>query len=377
MSLKARHDRENKIHECLYNNLYLLSQTYPTSADFNRIFKPDMFVKSNKAAFHEVVYYLFSILTTEESKEKITTWPPYDIQREKKFRTEVLSYVNELNSMFDYADIPHIMHSSLISPGGFKFTKFMLKLSEFVVFHHLKKLKAADLYCPVYMDNSEFLVNFLNKHTVIIDSIVQDQLNEFNNYYSARQNQATEIVNKLTVVNKTIADAKKKNEIVKKEFNEKYPLYPSPEYLHEKMQYLQKEWRELQPIHDIYKTCGGLLNSVKNNKIILEHKKEELQVPNEIIHIIKNRDELDLIELFQGLNILLEHRALAPDNLTKYIIDSNIQQINEMNLRYINLIKKFTQGQEKISKSIQDVLSYFKVLEDLNSEFNEKTLLCE
>ena len=58
-------------------------------------------------------------------KQKVPTWPLYDVRSENEFRNEVMKYVNELNTIHEDANIPNIATSHLITPGGFKFIKFI------------------------------------------------------------------------------------------------------------------------------------------------------------------------------------------------------------------------------------------------------------
>lgn len=374
MDMKLYRNNENKIHEHLFNNIYLLRQFYSTSTDFNRVFKKDMFVKNNKTAFFEVVHYLLTILNPEQSKEKLTMWPPYDSRRENKFRTEVLTYVNELNILYEYAYIPHIMQSHLICPGGYKFTKFMLKLSELVVFEHLRKNNYVELYCPVPNDNCDFYKNYFKKQTDFINSKDQEQLKEFQSYYIEAQNKAKKIDQNLTNVNKSIVEEKMKNTKTREEFNSKYSFHP-PRSLCEKIQYLRNEWSNLQPIHALFKSCGSLLKDLSSNKFILEHKKDEFKVPNEIIHIIKNRDILDLTDFFQGLNILLEHRALDLPNITKSFIQRNVQKINILCLRYMEILETYKDEKSQIQTVMCNLLENTKGLEASNY-IMDSTVLC-
>lgn len=364
MALKVRRDNENKIHEHLYTNLYLLSQFYPTSADFNRIFKKDMFMKNNKAAFFEVVYYLLYILDPERTRQKLTMWPPFDIKREIKFRAEVLNYINELNVLYDYTEIPQIMQSHLICPGGYKFTKFMFKLSELVIFEHLQKYNMVELYCPTPHTNYSFHTTYCENQTATINSIVNDKIELFNKYYFEGQNKAKRIDDNLSEINKNILNEKTKNIKAKEQFNINYPLYPSLQSLQEKNESLKMEWSNLQPVHDLFKSCGGLIKHLSSNNLILEHKKEEFRVPNEITHIIKNIEELDLIEYFQGLNILLEHRALDLPNITTSAIDRNIPKLNQMITKYVKLAEVFTEKKQQIQTTLSELLENIEAFEE-------------
>lgn len=137
--LKARKEREMRIHEQLYSNLQLLNMVCPPNDGFRKALAKDMFVKNNKAAFQAVVYYLLNALDPELMKVKVPTWPILDSKQEVQFRKEVFGYLNELNTAYPDANIAVVTASHLISPGGYKFAKMMFKLSRLVMLCQLKK----------------------------------------------------------------------------------------------------------------------------------------------------------------------------------------------------------------------------------------------
>lgn len=366
MDLKVHRDNEEKLHEHLYNNLYMLSHVYPTSTDFKRIFRKDMFVKSNKAAFFEVVYYLFSILNPELTKEKITMWPPYDIKRENKFRTEVLSFVNQINILYDYADIPNVVQSHLISPGGFKFTKFMLKLSELVVFQHLKRHGKVELYSPRPNSNFDFHTAYVKQQTTAINFTVNTSINKSKSLCAANLITAQKIVDNLTEINNTIVEEKKKNEKTREEFNKQYPSYPSLKSLYDKTQILSEEWCNLRSVPELFSLCGNLIKYLNSNSVVLEYKKEKCKIPSEIIHIVKNSDVLNLSEFFQGLNILLKQQALDLPNITCSSINNSRDEINKLGVKYAEISIVFAEKKQQIQMVLNELLNKIKLLEDPN-----------
>lgn len=374
MDLKVHRDNEQKLHEHLYNNLYLLSHFYPTSTDFKRIFRMDMFVRNNKAAFFEVIYYLFTILNPELTKETITMWPPYDIKRENKFRTEVLSFVNQLNVLYDYADIPNIVQSHLISPGGFKFTKFMLKLSELVVFEHLKRHGKVELYPPRPNANFEFHTAYVKQQTAVINFTINTSINKSKSLCTARLITAKKIVDNLTEINNTIVEEKKKNEKTREEFNKQYPSYPSLKSLHDKTQILNEEWCNLRSVPELFTLCGNLIKYLNSNSVLLEYKKEKCKIPSEIIHIVKNSDVLNLSEFFQGLNILLKHRALDLPNITCSSINTSRDEINKLGVKYAEMSIVFAEKKQQIQMVLNELLNKIKLLDDPNSSMQTTVL---
>ncbi|KAJ8977582.1 hypothetical protein NQ317_008415 [Molorchus minor] len=355
--LKQYKENESRIHEQLYDNVFLLSHFYPTSKELNAVFKKDMFIKNNKTAFFEVIYYLLTTLNTELTKQRITTWPPYEIKRENKFRAEVLKYINELNTLYDNADIPHIMSSHLISPGGLKFAKFMLKLSQLVVYEHLKKMEPLDvLYCPKPSKNimlTKANIGNLKKKTALIENGTRELLNKFDNNHFQLNEEALKIDTKLNELNDKIRLARQKNTVIREEFNKAYPSYPSFESLNEKLHQLKTEWEHLQEIQNIFFECDQLITYLSSSASVLEHYKDELKIPNEVLHIVRNQDELDLKEFFHGLHILLEHKALELPNPTSSFIECNLQQLKELNEKYSRIKNSLSDSVQKIEATIE------------------------
>ena len=131
---------EIKMQNQLYGNIHLLTLLHPTSRKFKNVFQPVMFAKNNKEAFHHVMHYLLTILMgAQEFKREIPSWPIFDKQRDSEFRCEVIRYLNKLNDIYPDANIPTVIASHLICPGGYKFTSLMLKLSQLVLSEELQR----------------------------------------------------------------------------------------------------------------------------------------------------------------------------------------------------------------------------------------------
>ncbi|GJQ81882.1 hypothetical protein Trydic_g9907 [Trypoxylus dichotomus] len=131
MAFKAQKALEFQVHDALYKNIEILTFFHPPHKDFYDVFKKDMFVKNNKTAFVHIVYFLLRVLNPNLIKSKIASWPVLDIQDERQFRSEVVKYLNELNDLYENANLPNVMPSQLVSPGGFRFArlKFYKNLS--------------------------------------------------------------------------------------------------------------------------------------------------------------------------------------------------------------------------------------------------------
>ncbi|XP_018572058.1 uncharacterized protein LOC108911568 [Anoplophora glabripennis] len=378
-NFKQQREIENKIHEQLYESLFLLSQFYPTSKEFNTVFKKDMFVKNNKAAFFEVAYYLLNTLNPELTKEKLMSWPPYDIKRENKFRIEVLNYINELNVLYDNADIPHIMSSHLISPGGIKFTKFILKLSQLVMYEHLNRTQVADiLYCPKPSKNvslTKVNLNNLKKKTALIEKETSEMIKNFQSFHFDSNEKALVIDSELNKLNDSIRLAKKENEEVREEFNKNHPYYPPMPELEEKITSLKCQYEGFQEVHKLFKDCESLLSYLKGNDLVLEYSKEKEKLPKEVLHVEENREELDLIQFFHRLNVLLEKKALEFPYPTSSFISENTQKIEELCVQHTEVKNVLSQNMKELQSVLEKISREIKaVVEVTNANETEEVL---
>ena len=92
-----------------------------------------MFDHSNPVAFQQVFHYLFSLLSVEKTKSEFRDcWPILDRKQEAEFRRKVIIILKEYHRDFPM-DLPYSNPSLFQSPGGRKFTSFLLAFSNFVV----------------------------------------------------------------------------------------------------------------------------------------------------------------------------------------------------------------------------------------------------
>ncbi|KAG5879159.1 hypothetical protein JTB14_029961 [Gonioctena quinquepunctata] len=369
ISLRQYKENESRVHEKLYENICSLMHFYQPSDDCRRVFKKDMFVKNNKTAFYELVYYLLDILNPELTKQKLTAWPPYEIRRESKFRSELLQYINELNSIYENADIPHIMPSHLISPGGYKFGKFMLKLSQLIVHEHLRKTKKKTLfYCPKPHKNTsptKATISNINITTSKLENSTREYLDEYELYHNELKDQASCLVADLTDLDAKIGETKKQLSLAKTEFSKNYPSYPSTDTLKEDIQLLQKEWKSLKNIHDLFKESGSLLSYLTSNTSVLVHNKEEMKIPSSVLHIIMNKEQLNLTEMFHGLQVLLEQKSLELPNPTPLFIEDIREKVQKVNERLSRLERELLERKNQTQVIVAELQENIKLVEYL------------
>lgn len=362
---KQHKEIEQKVHENLYNNLALLTAFYPTNKEFDAVFRKDMFVKNNKGAFFEVIYYLLNILNPDLTKHKLLSWPPYDIKKEAKFRTELLSYINELNQIYENADIPACQASSLISPGGFRFAKFMFKVSQLVLYEHLKKAgQLPQLYRLKPHKNYSLLTKAQLKHLKEETKLIERETNELLKSFSQHQvdvkGKAEDITNDLTKVNKAIHIAKKELLETKTEFNLKFPTEPTPMNLEEKQVTVDAHIQKIFELDKLFQYSEKLLNKISGKNLTLEHDEENFKMPSEVSHIITNKKVLNLEEYIRALRVLLERRALELRSPTSSSIRRSVVTLNALSSKYQLVLKQLELDHDRINNMLDRLEDRFK-----------------
>jgi hypothetical protein len=95
-----------------------------------------MFKVPNKKGFENTMHYLLSFVDPAKCA-KMIPWPLIDKKVESQFRTSVKTFLMEINTDYPEANLPKIVPSFLMNPGGDKFAYFMWKLTKFVLMRSL------------------------------------------------------------------------------------------------------------------------------------------------------------------------------------------------------------------------------------------------
>ncbi|XP_030760901.1 uncharacterized protein LOC115886013 [Sitophilus oryzae] len=358
---KQHKEMEHKVHENLYNNLVLLSHFYPTSKDFDAVFRKDMFVKNNKAAFFQVIHYLLNSIHPEITKQRLTSWPIHDVKCEVRFRNEVIAYINEINSIYPYAHIPTCQASTLISPGGYRFAKFMLKVSQFAIYKHLENSDLTGLLYPIKPNNKVFpgMVKTQLKHLSTLVSNIESESKEiiknFDEKFEGMKNKGEEITKSLTKLNKDIHLAQENFKTIQTDFDLKHPSYPSSESLEEKLLVIKAEVQKIVEMKNLFSHCEQLLKCLSGTDLLLEHNEDSLQVPKDIEHILQNTRQLDLIQFFRGLSVLLEKRSLELCEPTKSFIGTTLKTIEQLSKKYSDVLSQLEGSDEHMNHLFEEL----------------------
>lgn len=325
MALKARREQESKIHAQLHSNLHALTLLSPPSDDFRRVFVKDMFVKNNKAAFQQVVYYLLSMLDPEGVKTKIPSWPIYSPKQEAQFRGEVMKYVNELNVLYEFANVPLIMTSHLISPGGYKFAKFVLKLSQLVMSVVLQRdleVKITFLYPLKSSKNPEIARNSLGrlkqKSRVIEREVVQTYVN-CDLYVKWAHCEAKKIVDEKKAVREKLKDLK---------YTSNTTISPHNSF---DLAAITKKLAYSSSILSLCLQVEELKSYLFANEIVLKH----------------SDSELNLVEYFTMLSTFLATIRLQKPYFSSYYLKGALETTSKTNTWLLMMCKVFEEVKEK------------------------------
>lgn len=352
MSNKYQKEEEKKYQNALYKNLYVLTLEYPPSNDFKKIFKTNMFEKPNKEAFHQVVYYLLYILSPKDVKVKLPSWPILDKGMEVKFRDEVLHYLNNINSTYENADIPPIMKSHLIAPGGYNFTLMMFRLSQLVFYQHLVKnhdqpdlllqrikLSKNDGITLKRIDELVARINVIETE----NSKIQD---EFCRFLECIRNKANNIVNEQKKVDLIYVENAKKLEEMKTSF-EAHTSKENiiPENMENYFAIIEEKLTIIKNLKLEFKKYNELVSYMQLENICLEHP------------LNNSKKDIDLINFLQDVTrhfSKLKHEFYSYDSnqLKNYIKDFNefnekLDFLQENSKNTITGMKKFVKELKK------------------------------
>lgn len=346
MALKQRRECEAKIHEQLYTNIYLLTLSYSTTEKFNSLLSKDMFVKNNKAAFQHVTYFLLTVLNPEIVKDKVPSWPPYEPRVETQFRNEVMKYINELNILYEDANIPVLMTSHLISPGGYKFARFMLKLSQLVLFVHLQRdptIKQDILYSLKPNKNSEATLNSINrlryKHKKINNEVSDIKL-DYDNFVLQSLSTAATIGEQKTFISKSLVNIKQSSPDANvstasiKSFDLLMPQIDS----------------KLKQVKVIFQKCMKIRELAPCHDVVLDCNNSHVKIIREIHSSDRNNENLDLITFFENLSAFLNATHLKRPSFSTTLLKnkSDTYVAFNQNLQVVN--KRYDNISEKIKK---------------------------
>ncbi|XP_038076890.1 uncharacterized protein LOC119744812 isoform X2 [Patiria miniata] len=127
--------------EISFTNLLLLGFE-PVEAERRHAipFNRDMFALPNKKAFEVIMHFLFERLNPAKAHDKFRDcWPICDKKHEQAFRKTVSNQLSEIAAEDPSANLPRIVPSLFMSPGGDRFYSLLMHFSQYVLFKVVKQ----------------------------------------------------------------------------------------------------------------------------------------------------------------------------------------------------------------------------------------------
>jgi hypothetical protein len=328
---------EANLHDELHNNIFLLTQEYPPTKEFQAVFKKDMFVKSNSAAFQQVTHYLFTILDPDLTKKKIPLWPLYDSKSERDFRKQVAEMTDAIRAKYEQVAIPPIMPSQLVCPGGYNFAKYVLKLSMLVMCEHLKKnvaTKESQLLSPIRQHPNPVVTNAIVRNlklkTGAVEARVKQTWQNFQEEFVAATAGAGSLVEDLARLEGELRGLNLELKELKMGANQTRRVDG------EGLDGLREEMAHLEGIRNLCKMCRESLTYLNNDRLELKFNKNE-SIPKSFgcLNVVDG-EELNLHNFFSGLTVLLASGD--------FDMSASSNQLNDI----INFVSELTEKYNKL-----------------------------
>ncbi|XP_066256786.1 augmin complex subunit dgt6 [Euwallacea similis] len=344
---------ERKLHIALYENLTLLSRFYPRQKDvYCENFSKHMFTKRNRTAFNYVVFYLLNILDSTQSKANLPSWPPLDSKQSASFRRELVAYLKIINLKYPEAQIPIYQSSFFTSPGGYKIVVMLVKLSQIVMFLHLKRSGNLKVLNPGEPHKDSALARAqINGLSKIAQTIENETKNEFLSQATKNlpdlMEKSQRIIQNLKQVNVDITSAKAVLFQKEAEFAARFPFdIPLTNLMGDVAKLKQQAEKSLE-VSTKFVEIGDLLERVLS--LNLEHDKEE-RVPSNIAHIIPSRrnGHLDLIQYFQELSTLLESKFRIVHFLSPEFVRETVSKLEIYSAKYTAILLELKAQQREL-----------------------------
>ncbi|CAG9856587.1 unnamed protein product [Phyllotreta striolata] len=325
-------------HEILYNQIRLLTQFYPPTPAFNLVFKKD-FSKSNKAnEIYEVVYYLLNILDPVMTKKKLPSWPLISRDDEINFKKELLEYINSLNDLYEYANIPNIMLTHVILPTkSSRFMECMLLLTRLVLSEVLRN-KFRRTVCLPLADESESF----RKHYLSIEADNARKLRDFQELLKDKEEEHKANEKTVRKVDEEMRESVSRLNSANMLFVEKYPIYAN---LGDKFEALHEMMRKIQQINELSKSCKALQSYLDDTNLVLE-------VNNET----SSNQVSSLLEFIKALTHLLQSKLsfkLPTPSCSE--ISSNSNTLYEIEKDFVILRNALTIRKEQTQLMIKQI----------------------
>lgn len=348
MSLKERKAHEDMLHQKFHEIMQTLIRSYPPSKGFMEVFKLNMFKKNNKAGFQQVVHYLMNILDYDLVQQKPSLSLPLDPRSEIEFRNEVMKYIKNLSLSYKDIEIPPLVTSHLISPGGFKFISFIFKFSQLVLYENVKRNSSKDsaVLLPLKVSNDDLRnqqnIDRLRVLTTKIYADTHHIIHAFNRKLNQSRVEAENIMQEQ-------ADLIKEINKLKGEISQQ----PSQDTVEIDVSYIQKNIDLLNLINDNFEKCRSFINNLQDENYQIEFN-PQTKLPTEMAKLVKVRNgKLDLISFFNGFIILMEQKRFEITPMSEAEVRTKFEEFQKANKEYPSFV-------ERLDRIEKEMLSLIK-----------------
>jgi predicted nucleic acid-binding Zn-ribbon protein len=317
------------------------------------VFRKDMFVKNNKAAFQHVIYYMFTILDPDLTKEKITVWPLYDVKLEHIFRKQVVEMMEAINSKYAHANVPSIMASHLISPGGFSFSKFMLKLSLLVMYEHLKRNDTVEpeILAPIRPHTSPVVTNAIISNmkvkTLNVEAKTQEMWTKFVKGFQRATAEANSLTDEQTQIEKDLSELNKRLKESRRDF------IKTNQENNERLSILKEKMVHLESIKNLCVRSKDLLIYLDSDQLELKFNKTELTTSDSTFHLHSCDEKVNLHHFFEKLTVLLENENFEMPMFASDQLNDRIKVVTELSENFSEMDQKLSSHRNKLTELIE------------------------
>lgn len=271
--LQALVNRPNKhIHEVytlLNENLSLLTELQPPSQVEPQPLKLTLskmtFIKPNKAAFQDTVYYLLYCINTDLTKN-LTIWPISHSKAEHQFRNDLTSCLIKINALYKGCDIPISMSSHFAAPGGYKIAYLLFKMSQLAMVQLLQKCGVTDVLLANKVTDSQSIED-LKLVTMCIENETHEELEKI----PERQ---VELMQKADVIVKTTKKVHQDVAMLKKQFEEKLSVSDKNLVTEKSLEQLRNQVKQVVELEQSFIKLQQMTKYVES--LIIEHKQPDI-----------------------------------------------------------------------------------------------------
>lgn len=272
MQAEALVNKPNKhIHEVyslLNENLSLLTELQPPSKVKPKPLKPTLskttFIKPNKAAFQDTVYYLLYCINTDLTEKLI--WPIIHSKDEPQFRNDLTSCLIKINALYKGCDIPITPSSQFAAPGGYKIVYLLFKMSQLAMVQLLQKCGVTDVLLPNKVTDPQSIED-LKLATMCIENETREELKKI----PERQ---VELMQKANVIVKTTETVHQDVAMLKKQLKEKLSVSDKNVVTEESLEQLRNQVKQVVELEQSFIKLQKMTKYVES--LIIEHKQPEI-----------------------------------------------------------------------------------------------------